>query len=62
MLERTIFEELEEQYGPFDWDACCDEDGHNGHQNRQREEGECATSAHAMSWKTGEIARLDGWT
>ena len=29
MLERNIFKTLEEQWGPFDVDACCDEEGSN---------------------------------
>jgi hypothetical protein len=29
MLERHIFNVLEEQWGPFDVDACCDEEGRN---------------------------------
>jgi hypothetical protein len=29
MLEKTIFKDIEEQFGPFDFDACCDQEGRN---------------------------------
>ena len=31
MLNRSYFLKLESQFGPFDYDCCCDDSGHNSH-------------------------------